>query len=95
MRIYCSSVADRGSWGEGVSGSAKDSWVICSLKNVSLCGCAVRAYSHEVRVSESMVQPYRYDKQEKEISFEVKEPSPRLHRSDNLGHETGVRSRSP
>ena len=49
----------------------------------------VRACSHEVKVSESTMQPYCYDEQEKEISFEMKEPCPSLRGSDNLGHEMG------
>jgi hypothetical protein len=35
------------------------------------------------------MQPYRYDEQEKEISFEVKEPCPSPRGSDNVGSETG------
>jgi hypothetical protein len=33
-------------------------------------------------VSTSTMQPYRYDEQEKEISFEVKEPCPSPRRSE-------------
>jgi hypothetical protein len=49
----------------------------------------VRAYSHEVKASASATRPYRYDEQEKEISFEVKEPCPSPRGSDNAGSETG------
>lgn len=35
------------------------------------------------------MQPYRYGEQEKEISFEVKEPCPSPRGSDNAGSETG------
>ena len=35
------------------------------------------------------MRPYRYDEQEKEISFEVKEPCPSPRGSDNVGSETG------
>lgn len=57
--------------------------------NASDCGHAVRAYSHEVKASASVMRPYRYDEQEKEISFEVKEPCPSLRGSDNAENETG------
>jgi len=75
--------------GEGENGSAKDSWVICSLTNASDCGRAVRAYSHEVKASASTMQPYHYDEQERKISFGVKEPCPSPRGSDNVGSETG------
>lgn len=58
------------------------------MTNASDCGRAVRAYSHEVKASASAMQPYHYDEQEKEISFEVKEPCPSPHGSDNVGSET-------
>jgi len=35
------------------------------------------------------MQPYRYDEQEKRISFEVKEPCSGPRGSDNVGSETG------
>lgn len=35
------------------------------------------------------MQPYRYDEQEKKISFEVKEPCPSPRGSDSVGSETG------
>ena len=57
--------------------------------NASDCDRVVRAYSHEVKESASAMQPYRYDGQEKEISFEVKEPCPSPSGSDNVGSETG------
>jgi hypothetical protein len=56
---------------------------------VSDCGHAVKVYSHEVKVSASATQPYHYDEQEKEISFEVNEPCPSPRGSDNVGNETG------
>jgi len=59
------------------------------LRNASDCGRAVRAYSHEVKASASVMQPYRYDEQEKKISFEVKGPCPDPSGSDNVGSETG------
>jgi hypothetical protein len=50
----------------------------------------VRAYSHEVKPSVSVMQPYHYDRQENRISFAVvKKPCPGPRGSDNVGSERG------
>jgi len=74
--------------GEGENGSA-NSWAICSLTNASDCGHGVKVYSHGVKVSASATKPCHYDEQEKETSFEAKEPCPNPRESDNAGSETG------
>src|SRR5260370_27908320 len=76
--------------GEGEDGSAKNSWAIGSLTNASDCGRVVRAYSHEVKPSVSVMQPYHYDRVENRISFAVvKKPCPSPRGSDNVGSERG------
>lgn len=61
--------AENGARTANLRGGAE--WVICSLKNASVCGCAVWAHNQGAKVSASTMQPCCYGNQERETPVEV------------------------
>jgi hypothetical protein len=84
VQFFCSSVADL-----LISGGEWESKRFMG-DLLLVCGCAARAYSHEVEASECDAA---LDEQENDISFKVKEPCLGPRGSDDVGSETGSGTR--